>query len=83
MCSKSTMKTLERQIQNQPPEVFFKKGALTIFAKFTGKHLRQSLVFNKIADLRPATLLKTRLWRRCFPVNFANFKNFIFIEHLQ
>ena len=40
------------------PEVFFKKGALTKFAKFTGKHLCQSLFFNKVAGLRPATLLK-------------------------
>ena len=33
--------------------------------------------------LRPATLLKRRLWRRFFPVNFAKFfKTLIFIEHL-
>ena len=49
-----------------------KKGVLRIFAKFTGKHLCQSLFFNKVAGLRPqATLLKKRLWHRCFPVNFA------------
>ena len=29
--------------------------------KFTGKHLCQSLFFNKVAALRPATLLKKRL----------------------
>ena len=29
--------------QKQPPEVFYKKGVLRNFAKFTGKHLRQSL----------------------------------------
>ena len=39
-----------------------RKGALRSFAKFTGKHLRQSLFFNKVAGLRPATLLKMRLW---------------------
>ena len=27
--------------------------------------------FNKAAGLRPATLLKKRLWHRCFPVNFV------------
>ena len=32
----------------------------------------QSLFFNKIAGT-PATLLKKRLWNRCFPVNFAKF----------
>ena len=32
-----------------------KKGFLRSFAKFTGKHLRQSLFFNKVAVLRPAS----------------------------
>ena len=31
-----------------------KKGVLRNFAKFTGKHLCQSLFFNKVAGLRPA-----------------------------
>ena len=30
----------------QLPEVFYKKGVLRNFAKFTGKHLCQSLFFN-------------------------------------
>ena len=38
-----------------------RKGALGDFAKFTGKHMCQSLFFNKVTDLRPATLLKKRL----------------------
>ena len=38
-----------------------RKGALGDFAKSTGKHLCQSLFFNKVTDLRPATLLKKRL----------------------
>ena len=29
--------------------------------------------FNKVAGLRPATLLKKRPWHRCFPVNLAKF----------
>ena len=33
------------------PEVFCKKGVLRNFTKFTGKHLRQSLFFNKVAGL--------------------------------
>ena len=53
-------------------EVFCKKGVLRNFAKFTGKHLYQSLFFNKVAG-KPATLLKKRFWHRCFPVNFAKF----------
>ena len=45
------------------PEVFCKKGVLRNFAKLTGKPLCQSLSFNKIAGLRPATLLRQRLWQ--------------------
>ena len=48
-------------------------GVLRNFTKFTGKHLCQSLSFNKVAGVRPAILLKKRLWHRCFPVNFAKF----------
>ena len=43
-----------------------RKGVLRNFAKFTGKHLCQSLLFNKVAGLRPVTLLKRRLLHRCF-----------------
>ena len=40
--------------------------------------------FNKIAGLMPATLLKKRLWHRCFPVNFTKFlRTPFFTEHLQ
>ena len=53
------------------PDVFCEKGVLKNFAKFTGIHLCQRLFFNKVAGLRPGTLLKKRLWHRWFPVNFA------------
>ena len=35
-----------------------KKSVLKNIAKFTGKHLCQSLFFNKVAGQRPASLLK-------------------------
>ena len=35
------------------PEVFCKKGVLRNFVKLTEKHLCQSLLFNKVAGLRP------------------------------
>ena len=58
------------------------KGVLRNFAKFTGKHLFQSFFFNKVAGLSPATLLKKRLWHRCFPVDFAKFiRTPFFTEH--
>ena len=50
-----------------------KKRVLRNFTKFTRKHLCQSLFFNKVAGLRPATLLKKRPWYRRFTVNFAKF----------
>ena len=54
------------------------------FVKFTGKHLCQSLFFNKVAGLRPATLLKKRLWHRCFPVKFVKvLRTTFFIERLS
>ena len=54
-----------------------KKGVLRNFAKFTGKHLCQSFFFNKVL----ATLLKKRLWHRCFPVNFAKFLRAPFLQN--
>ena len=55
-------------------DVSCKKGALRNFTKFTAKDL----------CLRPATLLKKRLWHRCFPVNFVKFlRTPVFIEHLS
>ena len=60
-------------IRSSHPVVFCEKGLLRNFLKFTGKLLCQSLFFNKVAGLRPATLLKKCLSQRCFPVNFAKF----------
>ena len=37
-----------------------KNSVLRNFAKFTGKHVLQSLFLNKVAGLRPANLLKKR-----------------------
>ena len=58
-----------------------KKGVLRNFTKFTGKQLCQSLFFNKVAGLRPATLLKKRLWHSCFPVNFVKFLRTPFLQN--
>ena len=55
-----------------------KKSALKNFTKFTGKLLCQSLFFNKVAGLKPASLLKKRLWHRPFPINFAKFLGTLF-----
>ena len=58
-------KSWKNQLLEDPGEVVWrcsiKKGVPKNSAKFTGKHLCQSLFLNKIANLRPATLLRKRL----------------------
>ena len=36
------------KLQKQPPEMVYKKGVLKNSGKFSGKHLFQSLFFNKV-----------------------------------
>ena len=63
--------------------MFCKICVLKNFVKFTGKQLCQSLLFNKVAGLRPVTLLKKRLWQM-FSCEFREiFRNTFFIEHLR
>ena len=57
--------------QKQPPELFYVKSVLRNFTKFTGKHLCQSVFFNKVAGFTPVTLIKKRFWHRYFLVNFV------------
>ena len=65
------------------PEVFYKKGVLRNFAKFTGKHLCQSLFLNKVPGLGPATLLIKRLWHWCFSRSYVKLLRTPFLkEHL-
>ena len=56
------------------PEVFCKKGVLRNFAKFTGKHLCQSLSFNKVAGLW--LLMRLVRWKAviCFSMHKNLFK---------
>ena len=77
-CSKAV-----RRSRSSRREVFCKKGLLRNLAKFTGKHLCQSPFFTKVTGLKTATLLKKRLWHRCFPVNSVKFvRTPFFIKHL-
>ena len=43
---------MHANIRSSHPEVLCEKVALKNFAKFTEKHLCQSLFFNKVAGLR-------------------------------
>ena len=57
------------------PEVFCKQGILRNFTKFTGKHLCQTLFFNKVSGLRPAQV---------FSCEFREIiKNSYFADHLR
>ena len=49
-----------------------RKGVLRNLAKFTGKHLRQSIFFNKVAE---------KLCHSCFPVIFAKFLRALFSQN--
>ena len=51
--------------------MLFEKGAFKNVTKFTEKDLCQSLFFNKVAGIRPATLLEEIIRHRCFLVNFT------------
>ena len=65
-------------------EVFY-KGDFRNFAKFTGKHLCQSLFFNKVAGLRPKTcnIIKKETLARVFSCEFCKIsENTFFTEHL-
>ena len=68
----SYLYTVSVTSQKQPPKVFYKKGILENFAKFTGKHLCQSPFFNQVEG---------QLWHRCFPVNFTKFPRTPFLQN--
>ena len=54
---------LTTTIRSSRQEVFCKKGALKNFTRFTGKHLCQSLCFNKVAGLWPETFKNIFFYR--------------------
>ena len=63
--------------------MFFKIGALKIFAVFIEEHLRWSLFLKKLHVFKPATLLEIDS-TQMFSCKFAKFlKNPFFTEHLR
>ena len=62
---------LRRNFRSSRPEVFCKTGVLKNFAKLTGKHLCQSLSFNKVASQRQQVLF----YNNCFIIQWgSNFR---------
>ena len=57
-CGKSSQSLYSIKHRSSFPEVFCRKGVVQNFAIFTGKKLCNSFLLNKVAGLRPATLLK-------------------------
>ena len=63
------------------PQVFCKKGVLRNFTTFTGKHLCQSLFFNKVAGLA-CNFIKKETLAQVFYCEFCEIpKNAILTEH--
>ena len=60
-----------------------RKGVFRNFAKFTGKHLCQSLFFNKVAGLA-CNFIKKETLAQVFSCEFCEIsKNTFFTEHLR
>ena len=62
-------------LRNSRPEVFCKEAVLRSFTKFTGKHLYQSLFFDKVAG--PGLIFSWFL--SFFKIFFSFFWNFVFV----
>ena len=58
------------QVRSSHQRCFIKRGVIKNFAKFTGKHLCQSLFFKKKG-----------FWHRCFPIKFAKFLGTPFLHN--
>ena len=75
-----------RALRSSHRRVFVKKGILRNFANFTGRHLCQSLFFNKVAGLRVSGLqlfIKIETLAQVFSGEFCEIsKNTFFTEHL-
>ena len=52
--------------------LFLNKVAGLIFETFETARVKRGQLY-KFSKIRPATLLKKRLWHRCYPMNFAKF----------
>ena len=60
-------------VKKQPFADVLWQGGYKNITKFTGKHPCRSLLFNEVAGLWPATLLKNRLRHRYFSMIFTKY----------
>lgn len=68
------------QVRSSCPEVLYKQGVLKKCAKFTGKNLCRSYLFNKFAG-QSAISPENTVRYKCFSVNLARFKRTYFADH--
>ena len=61
--------------------MYWEKVVLGNFAKFTGKHLYQSIFLNKVSGLRPANLLKRDSRTGAFLWILRNFSEHLFLRN--
>ena len=76
VCSKNII--VSATCRSSRLEVFCKIGTFKNFAKFTRKHLCQSLFFNKVVGQRPTTLLKETMAQVFSCESFEFFQNTFF-----
>ena len=71
-------------VRNSHPEVLYRKDVLRKVAKFTGKHLHQSLFFTNICRSEACNFIKNETQAQTFSCEFCEiYKFFFFTEHLQ
>ena len=75
-CFIETLANLFKNIQKQPPEVFYEERCPQKFHRIHRKKPEPELELGI-----PAALLKQRIWHRCFPVNFVKFLRTPFLQN--
>ena len=61
--------------------LYMRRGFLKKTLVRTAEHFSSGCFCLWISEAAPATLLKKRLWHRCFPVNFAKFRRTSFSQN--
>ena len=65
-------------LQKQQSDGFFKKGVMRNFEKFTRKHWRRNLFFNKVKLCRSANFIKNETLAQVFSCEF--FRTLLIID---
>ena len=78
--AKNVLQKMKNRCRRSHQRYSFRKGVLRNFAKFTGKHLRQSLSFNKVAGLSLQLYLKRDSGTGVFQWTLRNFWEYLFLQ---